>query len=391
MRIAFFGFYALVLPLYAGFFFYESTDPLVFGYSLSYLIFVSVLGSFLTVPLFVWLSLKLLGAKRTIFLGIALLMLALPSYCLVAIVYYNNQERDFDPFLQIDNPRFTGIAKHRSEDDTSLRILVLGGSTSMGYPVFMGDQLRERSEGRFNVEILNGSMRWYTTRHSLINYVSYCADWSPDVVVVMHGINDLVRSFDTPSMCIGSYDELYTHWYGPMVTAARPPSIEHRLLSPLCRNWYRSHRVKSADCSMEKFRSLPSFRRNLEKLAQIATKDGAVVLVVSQPTVFKPSMSREEIRLLGFGEGFCLERESYFKQSYPNHESLYRAMIEYNNASRDVAANEKLEFVDAAPVVPRTKKHFVDDCHCSEAGLRLLANSVTDAIVQTSAWKQRVE
>ena len=34
-------------------------------------------------------------------------------------------------------------------------------------------------------------MDWYTTKHSLINYVTYYRDWQPDVVVVMHAINDL--------------------------------------------------------------------------------------------------------------------------------------------------------------------------------------------------------
>ena len=46
-------------------------------------------------------------------------------------------------------------------------------------------------------------MDWYTTKHSLINYVTNLRDAELDLIVVMHAVNDLYRSFFPPDFTIG--------------------------------------------------------------------------------------------------------------------------------------------------------------------------------------------
>ena len=62
-----------------------------------------------------------------------------------------------------------------------------------------------------DIEVFNAGMDWYITKHSLINYVTNLRDAVPDLIVAMHAVNDLYRSFFPPDFTIGSYHRLWFH------------------------------------------------------------------------------------------------------------------------------------------------------------------------------------
>lgn len=88
-------------------------------------------------------------------------------------------------------------------------------------------------------------------KHSLISYVTYYTHWRPDVVIVMHGINDLTRSFSPPYFAVGPYNEQWTHFCGPAIYGARPPTFEqhllHTLFMPMIDGWYYQLRARAGE------------------------------------------------------------------------------------------------------------------------------------------------
>ena len=62
-------------------------------------------------------------------------------------------------------------------------------------PTRVQARLRDADTAR-PVEVSNLGRQWYTSHHSLINYASNLRPLRPDVVVVMHAINDVLHNAD---------------------------------------------------------------------------------------------------------------------------------------------------------------------------------------------------
>lgn len=84
------------------------------------------------------------------------------------------------------------------------RVICCGGSTTYGegvddwhdtMPVLLEQELRER--GR-DVEVLNAGCPGWTTLETLINFETRLLDLQPDVIVVYHGINDVLTRMVWP-------------------------------------------------------------------------------------------------------------------------------------------------------------------------------------------------
>lgn len=341
--------------------------------------------------------------RRYVFIAF---FVAFVLYFTLANLYYYRQRHLFDPYLQGHNPVFRQPIE---KGNGVFRILCLGGSTTLckdlpakkRYPELLRAILQENHPS-LTVEILNGSADWYATKHSLINYVTYGRDWKPDLIVVMHGINDLYRSFSPPKWAIGRYNGLWTHFYGPSIRGAKPPTFEQYLYWRLCagifKSWQADTKLKErmglaadVDYPVEKYVSVAAFEKYLRTLIKYARDDKAQILLVTQPSLYKESMNREELETLFVGKNFCYTERNFLEIEYPSHVSLRRAMKAFNEVTKKTALAEGIMLADAAPRVPRNLDYFIDDCHYTEAGSALLAQLVAEEIIKSKVMDKTGE
>jgi len=340
----------------------------------------------LTLPILIGYYIKRIGKKELWYLVIFLAVGTYLLYSAASLVYSVKQEHLFDPFLQIDNPLFE---ESKEKNDNTYRIVCLGGSTSLGYTVILKEILQEKYPN-INIEVLNSARTWYTTKHSLINYATYCRYWNPDAVIVMHGINDLIRSFSPTRLAIGQYNNRWTHYYGPSINGANPPFFGRELLRRLARMWYANLRIKPSDYAIEEYKSIDMFGKHLATIVKYTTADNAEVFLVGQPSIFKQDMSKEELDMLWVVKGFCYTYNNYLSIKHPSPESFARAMKKAIGIVKETALSSKGFFIDADHRIPKNLKHFIDDCHYTASGHRLLANIIADRIVESRVIEKKI-
>lgn len=94
--------------------------------------------------------------------------------------------------MPFNNYGFLGRDFRAEKPDGTVRIAAMGGSTTAsGYPAILERYLNEQREDRsITFEALNLGQGWYTTAHSLVNFVLNVVDFSPDYVIIHHAWND---------------------------------------------------------------------------------------------------------------------------------------------------------------------------------------------------------
>ena len=377
--------YASYLFFWLGWFSYTSSPPWIGVNSRAQFTLIAVLSVPLIAPIVIGLMVRKMGAKPTAFAVLPIAFLVLASYTLGSFGYYYSRTHPFDPFVQKHAISPT-VPVERTD---AFRILTLGGSTTFRsagtveqtYPWKLGRLLNHR------VEVINAGMDWYTTRHSLINYTTFYRQWKPDLVIVMHAINDLYRSFSPPRFAVGPYNDLYSHFYGPSINGARPIPIETFLidtLRPPMQEWYGDLRIHPVEMPLERFTSLAAFERNLASLVHYIQSDGSQVILMSQPSLYREDLRDFELKELWMTGRYMVEDVSVFRREIPSAKSMTRAMAAFNHAAQDIAERACVHFLDAAPRIDKNLDMFEDDVHYTDAGSTRLAEIVRHFLIESA-------
>ncbi|MFC2172305.1 GDSL-type esterase/lipase family protein [Acidobacteriota bacterium] len=394
-RLTLFIIYFLVYGfVYAGWLFHRSQDPVVHNYSGRYLGFLAVMLLFFFLPWPVSRIIRTRGMKKLLFIALPVCVTFVVIYGVASLRYYHTVVHHFDPFLQVSGPCQDSQVLEKRHD--TYRILALGGSTTYcgylnepdRYPRVVESVLRQHYPGR-DIEVINAGMSWYTTRHTLIHYATACSDLEPDMIIVMHAINDLCRSFSPPKFALGRYSPSFSHYYGPSINGANPPSFEkycyqrylQSSLHPFTSAWYSSLRIKVSDLPLSHYRSIDMFEKNLKKIIHYAERDGVSVIVVTQPYLYKEDMNREEISALELSNEFCATGKRWLRIEYPSPSSLRQAMSAFNERAKKVARAESAILIDAEPLIEKDLDHLWDNVHYTKAGSKKLGECVANEII----------
>ena len=343
--------------------------------------------------------------------GIPILLCLLPLEIFLRLNYGDFfQDRDirrFHPFLQIAplrNDKTLHVNSHgfRGDEITKekpkdvFRIFFLGGST-----VFSGEQfyenthvglfehkLRERYPDR-KIEILNAGYQWYTTEHSLIQYLFKIKDYDPDLIIMWHGVNDFYRSFLTPRFTYGKFESDYSHFHGPVARVAREhfkpaPVVRFHLVSMvyLIREFYSKISADKVANTLFKpveisdFPSLAPFKRNLISMVQATKADHVELILGTQPVLYREGLNQKELDSLWVYKTMCLQNGKY-----PNLKSATLAMNKFNQATRTVAESYGVTLIDLDAQVPKSEKYFWDDCHYTKEGQALVGEKLFQFVV----------
>ena len=324
----------------------------------------------------------------------------------------------FHPFLQ-NTPRSSSGRFHindagfRGEEITlekppgTYRIFILGGSTVFcgettfedTHPRILEKELRKLYPDR-RIEVLNAGADWHWTIKFLFNI----QDYDPDMVIVFHAINDLLRTFRPDEISKGRYKPDYRHYHGAVANMVRPTHTVWRVLNIYAGYWcsdFLRDRVrvigpygkgvngarmlffpKAKPVEVEQWLSLPAFDRNMRDLVRILKARDIEVVMGNQPFLYKQNLSAAELEVLWFP---MTHRR---KGSRPSLESMRKGMELYNAKSEQIAREEGVHFVDLESHLPKTLEYFYDDVHFKVKGSEAVAHAFRDYIRDAGLLQQ---
>jgi len=302
-------------------------------------------------------------------------------YLIVQLKYYSSRYYGFDPFTQIHCPKYD--FNYVKQND--LVVLCLGGSTTNDgrldekdkYPALLEKKLQTIYPNN-KIVVINGGMDWYTTKHSLINYTTYYRKFKPNVVIIMHAINDICRSFTPIEFSLGDYQSDYSHYYGPAYNAANPPIMENFIARKfLGDSKYQSLRwdLHPNFYSFDEFVSYHDYSYYYSALVKAVLDDGNKCIIVEQPTLLDDNMTGNNQSLLWFGRSLCNNGKTY-----PDYKSLNFAMKQYNKSADSISLAYNIPFVRTNQHIPKNHFFYKDDVHHTTATTELIAELVKLAI-----------
>jgi lysophospholipase L1-like esterase len=264
-----------------------------------------------------------------------------------------------------------------------VRIACLGASTTQGgnrsgvagsYPYQLEELLAV--EAIESIEVMNFGVSGWTTAETLVNYLLMVQDYSPDIVILHHGVNDVAGRL------YADYRSDYTHFR----TAWTPPQypLWQRLLVRVSDlgTWLVLHtgglphlrqivvRPRSGPIRLDAAGQLDSvtaggFRRNMETIAELVELHGGRTVFLTMPHSHVPGHT-SDVRRLG--------------------------LADHNRIVREMAADPGRLLADAArsfePEVDPHRSFFRDSVHVSAEGNRQKARVAADALF-AAGWLER--
>ncbi len=347
------------------------------------------------------------------------------------MVWEPNQHRLFRPDPEImpgihDESRFItdklGYRSNGGSENAELRVLAVGGSTTEclyldqeeTWPHLLQEELAARTGRR--VWVANGGKSGLNAYHHLVQ-VERLLDQPPefDLVVLFVGLNDMhqrirkgadtaafdawhrTHSAEVESRALAVHPDPY-EWAGfpgrtaiaTLITDAWRAVGSHREHQPndirveddhgqsyVRRREMRARAETWLDTPPDLSAALDAYAANLEQILDVTRSAGSQTLVVTQPSLWAPSMAPDADRLLWFG---WFEDEPWVPKGYYTSGALARAMDGYNATTLRVADSRGVRALDLASHVARSPIYFYDDCHFTEAGAHHVADLMVEAV-----------
>jgi len=251
-------------------------------------------------------------------------------------------------------------------ESADLRVLLLGGSTSFSraYVDTVRARLCDRLAGS-EVAVMSCGKPRYTSTSNRAVLERLLPRYRPHAVVLYLGINDNI--YNTFPWVDGLPDVGYFDWRSPreslLVRLVRYHLLEKRL-------WSRP------DFGAGELRSVGILTDNVEAMVAAATVTGARV-VLSSFAVALPTTDRQL-------EARIRVQEPVMEHFWGRVDSTLLGVAAHNQAMAGIAARHGLPVAPVASRIPRDSQHFLDLCHLTAEGNRLLGEAVADAVADSS-------
>lgn len=303
----------------------------------------------------------------------------LVAYPIISHIYgrtFRERIDQYHPFLQLA----PNEVKLRPEPagERPFHIFCLGGSTTefrdrsgQGWPDRLEALLKDALPGRA-VEVYNAGREWYTSEHLLIEYATNLRPLKPDMVIVMEAINDLLHNADFSKFSSGPFRPDYGHFHGPVYRLIRRPSLVETAAQVF--RWIWNSRPREV-IDTDVFPGLEPFERNLIALAGLARAGGASVVFMTQPNLYKETMTAAEEAALLMVRNEAVGRDKQWSTA-----TARRGMQAYNEAIRAVAARGRHLLIDLEKNVPKTLEYLWDDVHYLTPGFDRVAEIAAAAL-----------
>ena len=318
---------------------------------------------------------------------------------------------------------FKGVRYSRTKEH-KVRIVCLGGSTTHGvylpvaetWPYMLEKVLREKG---YDAEVINAGECGYTTAHSLVNYTLNMRYYNPDVVIIMHAVNDLCRSFPRAEELPLEWD--YGSYSGPMINILRQsvrkktePPPRHapiwqfavwRLIAnslniedpyyEKARQWLSASpndpkqqdgvavektgvnsMSNEVDVGLEQFASIPLLQAHLDYLVELCRNDGHEVILATQANIYTPGN-------IHTAQAHKYMREMYFrtsKHNYVSAQSLRAALEAVQKIVAGIGDKRNVLTLDVEKALDGHEEGFIDDFHLNAKGNAVVAGTLAEGL-----------
>lgn len=289
--------------------------------------------------------------------------------------------------VKINSLGFNGPEFAEKKQTGEVRVICAGGSTTFGYgqsdyehsyPARLEGMLREEIAG---AKVVNAGVPGYNSCDSLTNYIARLRSLDADVVVLMHGINDLML-LSRPSIPV-SYGAVERFRYEDEVEGFFKKAARY---SVLWRKTYKAFRRRPGATTQiigKGSAALPAkdrlslarrrFRGNIEMLIATAGSEVRLVLVT-----FCLSYTPE----MGLSEDDPLMHMKPFFSPYLTAGETFDWIAAFNEEIRAASRKHGLPLADAAAIVEPGNRNFCDIVHFTDEGAERLAGIIADAIAE---------
>ena len=256
-------------------------------------------------------------------------------------------------------------------------VVFLGGSTTENYPFPLDATFPEIVGRRLSqsldrpVRVFNAGMSSGTTSTSLARLQHQVLDLRPAVVVVLHGINDLMMGFRPDFRPDGR------HLSPPAPMGRKPRSYLVDWLRHRRPRWSKQPRPADLAPAVLDYADFPTrrvFERNLRSMAAIASAHGVEMLLVTQKSMYSETPDAAD---LGRFRGWIVFSED---GHIPDVPSLARGMEAMRATVLRVAEETGAHVLDLAGRMPAGWDLFVDEVHFTRSGNVRVADELTPEI-----------
>ena len=375
-------FILFIFLVIAGYFyvgFFKPSPNILEGSSARYLILaIKIILPLITLGLiFLYFSIRLkrISISSVILLTITVVIFTLISYPIVDYFYQNKSKiyfREYHSFLQ-RNPSLP-----YKVDSTNFNIFCIGGSTTefkdgngRDWPSLVGKKLLDQYNFK-NIKIYNLGKAWYTTQHSLINYIQNLRKYKPNLIIIMHAINDAWMNADFSRFSNGKFREDYGHYLGPAAYVVKFPSLVSYMKDSFNLLWYADN---IEEIETDYFPGLIPFERNLNTIIELSRANSSLVVLLTEPNLYKDSINNQELKALEM-----LNQEAIGNGKKWSYKTAFSAMKQYNEKIKEISIKQSVFLIDLEKEIPKSLEYLYDDVHYQDKAYDLIAEFLSKKI-----------
>jgi lysophospholipase L1-like esterase len=240
-------------------------------------------------------------------------------------------------------------------------VIAVGGSTTanersfkingVDYPLALEKKLSE-STREVSFEVLNAGGSAYSTAQSLINIEFRLIEFDPDIILLMHNINDCsVNFFGNGATSDYSNKYLKPHFLSPSLQGTLSLSgflTQSRFLTRFGLPQLLENKNDALNPDADYVSGIRFFRRNIATIAAICIQNDIQLVLLSQPYSMKP--------------------HAFVSES---------AFFAYHQVIIEIAREQEIEFIDMFSEFGHEDRFFLDEFHYSPEGIERFADILT--------------
>ncbi len=291
---------------------------------------------------------------------------------------------------------------HRAPD---ISVFFLGGSTTecitvpehLRFPYLAGRFLERLSKRKVNA--YNSGVSGNNSLHSINILYHKIIPLQPDIVVMMHVVNDIGtimhtgtywNNLDTrktiisnvavpaPPLTFASVSKDFFQLLLPQLTLRFEQVMASTTTSEIIDEW-RDYRNKAIDLSVKRLETLlGKYEANLLTFIAICRSRGITPVLMTQANRYTSKPSQYVLKAL----------KSIREQNSVPYADWLRAYNSFNDKVREVGKANNVLVIDLAKQIPQSKQYLYDTVHLNEAGSKLAADIIASALLTTLASTQ---
>ena len=291
--------------------------------------------------------------------------------------------------ISINSLGFRGPQISQDNAAGNLRIAFVGASTTfcaevsgndMTWPHLVSAAIRQQYPD-IQTDYVNAAAPGYTVKSSLKNFQRRVAPLHPDVTIIYHATNDL--SWETRNLAVeqGIYNPEEERQSGWLARHSRLMFLVLKNLSIREAQDNAGGDRQHLEFSAEELGG--HFRKSLTELVREAQSVSKVVALVTFSQQIRPEQTPEQ--------QLAASVSSTYYMPFMNPAGLMEGYARYNRIIAEVARDTGTLLIGDEVMIPGDSDHFNDTVHFKDAGSRVMARRVSQALMESPEFKYLAE